>query len=271
MSRPEFSIIITYYNNGHKNNYLNLVLWGLSRQTCKSFELILIDNNSPIPLIVKNQDLARVKIHRMNYNYGQCTARNLGAELASGKRIIFNDGDHVYSNNFLETHKNANPDIFITLFCGRDPKKRFVVPFNKVTDMIRHYEINPITDNDLLHYKKKVGHFLNTIPIGSSYNRKVFLQHKYDTSFDFGDKEKGKGWEDIDLGLRLYKSGASFGGSRKAFSIHIHHHFFGVAPSPLSEKEKGKINWVKLERKHPDIKELTGEWYDYTYQALYKL
>ena len=271
MSKPKFSIIVVYYNAGNKPGFLDLVVWGLSRQTFKDFELIFIDNNSPIPLLLRNQDKVAAKVYRMEYNYGQCTARNTGAELACGDRIIFNDGDFVYSKNFLETHAKSKSDIFITLFSGMDLERRLIVPKNKVKEKVILYEEHKIKVCSVLMQHPQTNHFLNTIPCGASFDRKVFLETKYDLEFDYGFSKPGKGWEDVEIGIRLYKDERSFDGSTEAFTVHIAHppFFAGKVLSVTEEHRKGKINWEKVEKKHPDFRQLTGSWYDKTRELLY--
>lgn len=256
----KFSIIILYYNDGYKNGFLQKVIWGLNRQTFTDFEVIIVDNNSPVPLTLVGNENSNIKIIRLECNKGQCTARNVGLREAGGERVIFNDGDGVYSSNFLEVHSEANTDVFMTLRDGRF-KKQLNCKLEQVEEKVNEWE-----DKDLevlcetLHHPD-INHFLNSAPNATSFKREVILQENYDENFNYcKDSSKGRGWEDTELGVRLYKKGYSFSGSKEAFTMHIEH------PCAIKIEElmySGNINWNKLLEKHPDLEKIcSSEWYN---------
>jgi len=44
------SIVIVYYNTGNKNGFLDKIIWSLNRQTCQDFEILILNNNSPVDI-----------------------------------------------------------------------------------------------------------------------------------------------------------------------------------------------------------------------------
>ncbi len=103
MTSPTFSIVMPVYN---VENYLSQSVNSILSQTCKDYELILVDDGSTdsSPLIcdefAKNNKHI-VVIHKSNE--GASKARNCGIEVATGKYIIFIDSDDYWDNqNALE-------------------------------------------------------------------------------------------------------------------------------------------------------------------------
>ncbi len=108
----EISIIITARNNG---KYLAEAIESCLAQTVKPLEIIYSDDfstdnsleiaesfllspasflPSPVPIIVLKHD----------HHLGVVAARNAGAAIASGKALVFLDGDDILPPDFLEKH-----------------------------------------------------------------------------------------------------------------------------------------------------------------------
>lgn len=100
---PLVSIIIPVYN---VEKYLNQCVDSLLNQTCKNFEIVLVDDGSPdnSPKICDEyaEKDERVKvIHKKNG--GLSDARNEGIKNAKGDYLLFLDSDDFYNDNlFLE-------------------------------------------------------------------------------------------------------------------------------------------------------------------------
>lgn len=111
----EFSVIICSYNP--KMAYLSRVLDALKNQTLgyKNWELLIIDNNSKIP-ISNRVDISwhpNSKI-LLESKQGVAHARILGIKMAIAEYIVFVDDDNVLSINYLKKALhiiNKNPDI----------------------------------------------------------------------------------------------------------------------------------------------------------------
>jgi glycosyltransferase involved in cell wall biosynthesis len=132
---PFFSIILPVYNNEHN---LEKCIYSILRQSCKDFELILVDDGSTDGSIQICDEFAckdkRIKVIHQE-NKGTARARYKGLLCARGKYIYFVDGDDWVAKNLLkralkELNIENPPDIFA--FCylevrakGKCVKKNF--------------------------------------------------------------------------------------------------------------------------------------------------
>lgn len=105
---PDISVIIPIYN---VENYLGKCIDSVLNQTFKSYEIILIDDDSPdkCPQIAddyqkKYPDIIKV-LHKENGGQGEC--RNIGANMATGDYILFLDSDDYIDNDMLEVLYSA--------------------------------------------------------------------------------------------------------------------------------------------------------------------
>lgn len=100
----EMVSIITPVFNSEK--YIEETIKSVLNQTYKDFELILIDNHSQdksLDIIKKFQEYDdRIKLIRLDKNYGPAKARNCGIENAKGNYISFLDSDDLLYENYLE-------------------------------------------------------------------------------------------------------------------------------------------------------------------------
>ncbi len=97
------SVIIPVYN---VEDYLNVCLNSVLKQTYKNFEIICIDDDSTDSTLnileYFSQKDSRVKILKNESNKGPGFSRNRGLEIAKGKYISFLDGDDWLSPNAYE-------------------------------------------------------------------------------------------------------------------------------------------------------------------------
>lgn len=101
---PFVSVVIPIFNTGA---YLNACLDSVINQTLSDIEIICVDDNSndtskDILNAFKKKD-PRIKTIYHEENLGTLMARKHGAELASGKYIMFLDSDDMYVPNACET------------------------------------------------------------------------------------------------------------------------------------------------------------------------
>ena len=100
----EMVSIITPVFNSEK--YIEETIKSVLNQTYEEFELILIDNfsqDSSLAIIKKFQEYdGRIKLIRLDKNYGPAKARNFGIESAKGNYISFLDSDDLLYENYLE-------------------------------------------------------------------------------------------------------------------------------------------------------------------------
>ena len=100
--KPLVSVVIPVFN---VEKYLVECLDSLLNQTLKDFEIIAVDDgstDSSLDILMKYADLDdRITVISQDNNYAG-VARNAGISVASGKYIIFLDGDDFFERSMLE-------------------------------------------------------------------------------------------------------------------------------------------------------------------------
>ena len=97
------SVIIPTYNS---EEYLDECLESVINQTFDDYEIIIVDNNSQDNTIKKINDYknncSKINLIRLDFNYKQGIARNIGVQNAVGDYIMFVDSDDKVKNDFIE-------------------------------------------------------------------------------------------------------------------------------------------------------------------------
>lgn len=87
--RPKFSVVIPTYE---RHDLLSTVLQRLSVQTFRDFEVVVVDQSAqPWPDAAREHGMPVVYVH--TDIRGAVTARNIGAQIASGEILAFTDDD----------------------------------------------------------------------------------------------------------------------------------------------------------------------------------
>ena len=98
----KISVIVPVYN---AENYIGVALQSICGQTYSNLEIILVDDGSTDNSLSHCQEWAkedeRIIVHHQE-NAGASAARNKGLELATGKYVMFMDGDDWIEKNMLE-------------------------------------------------------------------------------------------------------------------------------------------------------------------------
>lgn len=128
--KMKVSVIIPVYNI---EAVINRCIESILNQTIKDFELILIDDGSTdesgkICDNYQKKD-SRIKVLHQE-NGGISNARNSGLKLASGKYIVFIDGDDYIEKEYLERICDSECDLIITGRTVRDANGK-VLEYNK--------------------------------------------------------------------------------------------------------------------------------------------
>ena len=110
--RPRFSIIIPLYN---KAPYVKKALDSIAFQTCKDFELIIVDDGSTDNSLAIVKEFVDNKFEILNHkssieniriisqpNAGVAAARNNGVAASTGQFLCFLDADDWWEPHFLE-------------------------------------------------------------------------------------------------------------------------------------------------------------------------
>lgn len=101
MSEPLFTVVIPVYNRAH---LLGETIRSVLAQTCRDFEIIVVDDGSddnPDAVLEALGD-RRIRLIRQD-NSGANTARNRGIDAAHGRYIAFLDSDDRFMPHHLES------------------------------------------------------------------------------------------------------------------------------------------------------------------------
>ena len=110
------SVIIVTYNTPELKDCLS----SLDNQTCKDFEVILVDNGVIGEEIFNSKPYwYPITFIKMRNNLGPSLARNVGIVHAKGEICIFLDDDAIPSENYVESIRHAFKDYNIIGLRGR--------------------------------------------------------------------------------------------------------------------------------------------------------
>ncbi|MEX5213177.1 MAG: glycosyltransferase [Nitrospiraceae bacterium] len=265
---PKVSIVTILYN---KASEILPVLESYSRQTYGGrIEVVFVDDQSPD----NSADLVRgywrtwqetaaspgrldYKIVRNDRNMGNCVSRNVGIGEATGDIVIIVDADCLLNADFVRRHVEAHAfddcDVVIGPFNietdGRDP-----------LETLRHYEARPwlaLADMEPQDPMNRSS-FLNCVTRNFSIKAASISEDLFDPLFTYSaDPDSGYGWEDVEMGYRLYQRGLRIKFVGDAFSIHISpEHEDLCAAKPL----RSMRNFRRLFEKHPELGWVARRW-----------
>jgi glycosyltransferase involved in cell wall biosynthesis len=273
---PRISVIAVLYK---KEKELNYFLKSFEEQSYEGeLEIVLVDDCSPdkgveqarkfrkrVGSISKGKLSIDVKLLQNSENLGNCDSRLKGIDASSGEIVIVMDADCVVNKDFLKAHAEAyaNGDCDVA-----------VGPMNIETN---HH--NPIKYRDsleqdfsrvfqLMALQDKINgrSFLNCVTRNFSIRRDFITEPLFDSEFSYSTKsDSGFGWEDVEMGYRLYKRGARIKFLNKSFALHVTH------PSSIGENEKALKclkNFRKLFDKHPELIVVARRWSLETYSRI---
>lgn len=122
ISMPTVSVVMPVYN---VQNYLGSAVESVLKQTCKDFELILVDDGSTDASYSICQALAennaQIRVIRQR-NKGLAAARNTGIRASIGKYIAFLDSDDLWHSEKLSQHLqllNQRPEVGVSYSASR--------------------------------------------------------------------------------------------------------------------------------------------------------
>lgn len=204
---PTFSVIVPVYNRPAEVSDL---CESLLAQTCKDFELILVEDGSTVICKeIVNQAIA----HGLDCSYfykeneGRSIARNYGLERAQGLYFVFFDSDCVIPPDYFATLKLELESHPLDCFGGPDAAHDSFSPTQKA---INYSMTSFMTTGGIRGGKVQLEKFVpRTFNMG--YSRRVY--------------EKVGGFremfsEDIDMSTRIRQAGFSIGLIRAAYVWH---------------------------------------------------
>lgn len=190
----KYSFIIPVYN---RPDEVDELLESLARQTCRDFEVIVVEDGSSVPCKeVADKYAGRLDIHYYNKpNSGPGQTRNYGAERSHGEYFIILDSDCILPEGYLAAVEAELQREAADAFGGPD---RAHESFTDVQKAINYAMTSFFTTGGIRGGKKKMDKFYPR-----SFNMGVRAK-VYETLGGFSKMRFG---EDIDFSIRIFKGG----------------------------------------------------------------
>lgn len=194
MKPINLSIIIAVYQRPEE---LSELLTSLTLQTHRDFEVIIIDDGSPVSLLPIAKQFSDSLDLQYFYkpNSGPAQSRNYGMSKASGNYFIFLDSDTIAPKGYIQSVLDELTHSFVDGFGGPDMAD---VSFNALQKAISFSMTSFLTTGGIRGRKKQIGKF-QPRSFNMGLSREAFEKTK-----GFGDLRIG---EDPDLSMTLWESG----------------------------------------------------------------
>ena len=239
----KYSVIIPVYNRPDEAREL---LESLCAQTCRDFEVVIVEDGSAIPCKKVAEAYAdRLDIHYyVKENGGPGRARNYGVERARGEYVLILDSDAVLPEGYIAAVEDELEREPADAFGGPDRAHPDFTPMQKA---INYAMTSFFTTGGIRGGKKKLDKFYPR-----SFNMGV-RREVYQALGGFSDMRFG---EDIDFSTRIFKGGYRCRLFPEAWVWHKRRtdlkkffkqvHNSGIARIHLSKRHPGTLKLVHL-------------------------
>lgn len=190
----KYSIIVPVYN---RPDEVDELLQSLTTQTCRDFEVVIVEDGSAIPC----DEVVKRYADKMNLHYyskgnsGPGMSRNFGAERAKGEYLIVLDSDVVLPEGYLAAVEAELQREPADAFGGPDRAHDSFTPIQKA---INYSMTSFFTTGGIRGGKKKMDKFYPR-SFNMGIRRDVYMKLKGFSKMRFG--------EDIDFSIRIFKAG----------------------------------------------------------------
>lgn len=273
---PKVSIVTILYN---KASEIVPVLQSYSRQTYEGpIEFIFVDDQSPgqdafivhelmerLQQATEPPERIEYKILRNDRNLGNCISRNVGILETTGDIIVVVDADCLLNADFIRRHVEAH---------AFDDCEVVIGPLNIETNgaepmqVLKYYEAQPwlALDHAGLQDSLNRTSFVNCVTRNFSIKANVIEEELFDPRFTYSaDPESGYGWEDIEMGYRLYRRGLRIKFVEEAFAVHVTSEHDDNSATKCIRSMK---NFRRLYDKHPEMGFVARRWSYETFQKI---
>ena len=239
----KYSVIIPVYNRPDEAREL---LESLCAQTCRDFEVVIVEDGSAIPC----KEVAEAYADRLDIHYyvkengGPGRARNYGVERARGEYVLILDSDAVLPEGYIAAVEDELEREPADAFGGPDRAHPEFTPMQKA---INYAMTSFFTTGGIRGGKKKLDKFYPR-----SFNMGV-RRELYQALGGFSDMRFG---EDIDFSTRIFKGGYRCRLFPEAWVWHKRRtdlkkffkqvHNSGIARIHLSKRHPGTLKLVHL-------------------------
>ena len=203
---PYFSVIVPVYN---RIDEVHDLLESLSHQTCKDFEVIIVEDGSTEPCKDTAEHFSNIIDVKYFYksNEGRSIARNYGIEHATGEYFIFFDSDCVIPETYFHELGKRLKERFTDCFGGPDAAH---TSFTDTQKAINYSMTSFLTTGGIRGGKVQMEKFVPR-SFNMGYSRKV-----WNTVGGFREMFS----EDIDMSTRIRQAGFSIQLIRDAYVYH---------------------------------------------------
>ncbi|WP_262689850.1 glycosyltransferase [Kordiimonas aestuarii] len=245
-------------------------LEAINRQTYQGpLSVVLVDDCSPdgsyetaLRAVKETEETrgAHISVHviQNSENSGNCLSRNTGIKYVEGDIYSVIDCDCLINDDYVTAHLKEHLHGQANVVVG---------PLNLEThgrpawDLLHELESSRDKVLASMNMQDDVLYegFVNTITRNLSVRREwIETFGGFDPDFSYSArKNSGFGWEDVELGARIYKSGANIAFTPDAFSLHQSH---GTSVPVERQIVGSATNFNKLFKKHPDIALAARRW-----------
>ncbi len=207
-----------------------------------------------------------VTVLRNNGNLGNCASRLAGIASQEADILVVVDCDCLMNREFVAAH------VFEHWW---DDVDAVTGPLNIESDgrdaaaLVRALERDPaaVTRESRPQDPLLPAGLVNCITRNFSIKRRAALAEPlFDLAFSYSaEPGSGFGWEDVEMGYRLYQRGAVVRFTERAFAVHCSH----ASSMPDVQKVVGSTrNFAKLFRKHPELPLVARRWATDTYDRI---
>ncbi|PFR37905.1 glycosyltransferase family 2 protein [Bacillus thuringiensis] len=237
-------IVIPVYN---QRSSLAYVLTGfLNQETKNELSVIVVNDGSSEDidsLISERKPLFSEKgwtLHSINLEKsGRSIARNAGVQLGEGDLVIFCDADRIPNKSFVDMHVNkytagfditigVPKEIYLSSILERETLIWEIVN-GKKSRLARESSYTKL----VLSLYSKEGSTDSGIPWVSTFSGNMSISRRLIELYGFDEGFKTWGFENIELGYRLYAQGYKFAHEINAVNYHLNH------PRPANFYENG--------------------------------
>lgn len=240
----KYSIIVPVYN---RPDEVDELLESLTEQTFKDMEVVIVEDGSTKPcesVVHKYAGKLQLRYYTKE-NSGPGPTRNFAAERSQGEFLIFLDSDCVLPPDFLKEVEAELNRQECDAWGGPDRAHESFTPVQKA---ISYSMTSFITTGGIRGGKKQMDKKFYPRSFNLGIRRSLYRQLGGFSSMRFG--------EDIDLSLRIYKSGASCRLFPEAWVWHKRRtdfkkffkqvHNSGIARINLMKRHPGSLKLVHL-------------------------
>ena len=189
-----FSLIVPVFN---RPDEVHELLESLTKQHCKDFEVIIVEDGSQVPC----QEIVQAYCNQLDIHYynkpnsGPGQSRNYGAERATGEYLIVLDSDCIIPEGYLNAVRAELDAAPADAFGGPD---RAHDSFTDIQKAINYAMTSFFTTGGIRGGKKKLDKF---------YPRSFNMGIRADVYRALGGFSKMRFGEDIDFSIRIFKGG----------------------------------------------------------------